>query len=64
MKVADTMERRDRTKVYVNETGTITIEQGQQCEDPACVTVHPDYVEQLIMFLEDARDEALATKQM
>jgi len=26
--------------------------------------VHPDYVEQLIMFLEDARDEALATKQI
>lgn len=50
----------DGVKVYVNQGQTITIEQttgSEHFEDPSIVTVHPDHVDALIEFLEQARDQ-------
>ena len=52
-----TISQRPGLEVFVNEIGTITIQQdvGRTAEDEPLVVVHPDDVSTLIRALEEAR---------
>jgi hypothetical protein len=60
-----TARERPGLDVFVNEIGTITIQQdvGQSTEEEPLIVVHPEDVSTLIKALEDARRKARRARE-